>query len=126
MSDNGTYVMVIVQVEWICSEHTDADNDGVCDDCKEYVFSNTTIVDYNAQTKEATVFVPEAGKYVVVFADYENEQLENVNIVECDFVEGINIIPHEITSFTLASGDKVMLWNDMFYIVPVCEELTIK
>ena len=34
ISDNGTYVMVIVDVEWICSEHTDADNDGVCDDCR--------------------------------------------------------------------------------------------
>ena len=118
--------MVIVDVEWICSEHTDADNDGVCDDCREYVFSNTTIVDYNAQTQEATIFVHEAGKYALIFADYEDTRLANVDIVEYDFVEGINVVPQEATKFTLASDDKVMLWYDLINLVPVCDALTIK
>jgi hypothetical protein len=126
ISDNGTYVMCIVEVEWICSEHADADNDGICDDCREYVFSDTTIIDYNAQTLEATVFVTKPGRYSLIFADYENESLKNVDIVEYDFKEGINVIPQEIISFTLASGDKVMLRYDMINIVPVCEALTIK
>jgi predicted outer membrane repeat protein len=126
MSDNGTYVMVIVQVEWICSEHTDADNDYVCDDCKEYVFSDTTIIDYNAETKETTVLVTKPGRYSLIFADYENETLKNVDIVEYDFAEGINVVPQKVTSFALASGDKVMLWYDMINLVPICEALTIK
>ena len=32
----------------------------------------------------------------------------------------------EVTNFTLASGDKVMLWYYMVDLVPVCEALTIK
>ena len=67
-----------------------------------------------------------AGKYAVVFADYENEKLANVDIVEYEFKEGINAVPQEIISFTLASGDKVMLWYDMVNLAPVCEALTVK
>jgi hypothetical protein len=84
------------------------------------------VVNYNEQTKEATVFTPKAGRYALIFADYENDQLESMDIVEYDFKEGINVIPQEITSFTLASGDKVMLWYDMVNLAPVCDELTVK
>lgn len=84
------------------------------------------IVNYNEQTKEATVFVPEEGKYSLVFAAYENDQLENMDIVEYEFKEGINVVLQEVTSFTLASGDKVMLWYDMINPIPVCEALTVK
>jgi hypothetical protein len=48
-----------------------------------------------------------------------------VDIVEYEFTEGINVVPQEITTFTLASGDKVMLWHDMVNLVPVCDALTI-
>ena len=126
ISDNGTYVMVIVQVEWICSEHTDADNDGICDDCREYVFSDTTIIDYNAETREATVFITKPGRYSLIFADYENESLKNADIVEYVFNEGINVIPQEVASFTLANDDKVMLWYDMVNLIPICESLTLE
>lgn len=84
------------------------------------------IVNYNEQTKEAIVFIPEAGKYSLVFADYENNILANVDIVEYEFKEGINIVSQEITSFTLKNGDKVMLWYDMANLTPVCEALTVK
>ena len=47
-------------------------------------------------------------------------------IVEYDFNEGINVIPQEDRNFTLANGDKVMLWYDLIDLVPVCDELTIK
>ena len=50
----------------------------------------------------------------------------NIDIVEYDFKEGINVVPQKVTSFALASGDKVMLWYDMINLVPVCEALTIK
>ena len=126
MDTDKLYTVYTVKVEWVCSEHTDEDGDYVCDDCKEYTLSNATIVNYNAQTQEATIFVPEAGKYALIFADYEDTRLANVDIVEYDFVEGINIVPQEITNFTLTSGDKVLLWYDMINLVPVCEALTIK
>lgn len=126
ISDNGTYVMCITQVEWICSEHTDADNDGICDDCREYVFSDTKIIDYNIETREATVFVTKPGRYSLIFADYENKSLKNADIVEYDFNEGINVISQEATSFTLANGDGIMLWFDMVNFIPVCEALTLE
>ena len=85
-----------------------------------------TILNYNAQANEATVFVPEAGKYTLIFADYDGNKLENVDIVEYDFNEGINVIQQEVRSFTLANGDKVMLWYDLINLVSVCDALTIK
>ena len=84
------------------------------------------LYNYNSQTKEATVFVTKPSRYSLIFADYENESLKNVDIVEYDFAEGINTVVQEVTSFALASGDKVMLWYDMINLVPVCEALTIK
>ena len=72
------------------------------------------------------MFIAEAGNYSLVFADYENNSLENVDIVKCDFKEGTNVIPQGTENFTLADGDKVMLWYDMIDQVPVCKELTIK
>lgn len=72
------------------------------------------------------MFVAETGKHSLIFADYENESLKNVDIVEYDFAEGINTVVQEVTSFALASGDKVLLWYDMVDLVPVCEALTMK
>ena len=123
---DGTYSIWTVMVEWVCKQHNDEDGDGICDNCKENMYANFTIVDYNAETKEATVFITKPGKYSLIFADYEDTRLANVDIVEYDFVEGINVVPQEVTKFTLASDDKVMLWYDLINLVPVCDALTIK
>jgi hypothetical protein len=121
---DSTYELVTLHMNWICVNHEDSDCDSYCDYCDKNL-AEATIVEYNAQTKEATVFVSEAGTYSLVFADYENNCLANVDIVEYEFTEGINVVPQEITTFTLASGDKVMLWHDMVNLVPVCDALTI-
>jgi hypothetical protein len=120
----GTYVHCRVVVEFPDCLHNDKDGDCICDECGEYAFTDTAIGGYNAQ--KATVFITEAGRYSLIFSDYENNRLANMDIVEYDFKEGINVIPQEITSFTLASGDKVMLWYDMVNLAPVCDELTVK
>ena len=124
--EDGTYVLGKLNLSWICKEHTDEDGDCLCDLCGDFAFLQTTIGGYNLESKEATVFVTEAGKYAVVFADYENEKLANVDIVEYEFKEGINVVPQTITNITLTSGDKVMLWYDMVNLAPVCDELTVK
>ena len=126
MSDNGTYVTCMVKVDWYCAQHKDSDGNYICDYCEEYTLTYFTILNYNAQANEATVFVPEAGKYTLIFADYDGNKLENVDIVEYDFNEGINVIPQEARSFTLANGDKVMLWYDMVNLIPICEALTLE
>ena len=125
MSDNGTYVMCTVNVEWFCESHNDSDGDCICDDCDEYTLTDFTIVNYNEETNEATVFAPKSGKYVLVFADYEGSKLNNVDTVEYDFTEGVNKVSQGNETFVLGSGDKIMLWYDMVNLVPVCDALTL-
>lgn len=126
MSDNGTYVMCIVKVKWLCSEHKDADGDLICDECMEYAFSNTTIGKYNPETKEVTVFVKNPGTYTLIFADYENNNLSNSDKFEYSFKEGINVIEQKDKKFALESGDKVMLWYNMTACTPVCNAFALK
>ena len=135
---DGTYELATLKMNWICINHDDFDYDCYCDYCDEQL-TESKILEYDEQTKKATVFVPEAGKYVVVFADYENDCLVNadivenendclvnMDIVEYEFKEGYNFVSQENSSFTLASDDKVMLWYDMIDLVPICEALTVK
>ena len=125
MSSNGTYVMCTIKIEWVDCKHKDEDKNYVCDNCEEYTLTEFKITGYNEQEKEATVFVAQPGRYSLIFADYEDTRLANIDIVEYDFEEGINIIPQKVTNFTLSGSDKVMLWYDMVNLVPVCESLTI-
>ena len=46
-----------------------------------------------------------------------------VDIVECNLEEGIVVIPQEVTSFTLASGDEIMLLQKL---APVCDAWTLR
>ena len=95
--------------------------------CREQIAVwNAVCWAYNKNRKEIVADIKEAGKYVVIFADYEGNRLANVDMVEYEFTEGINVVPQEITSFALGSGDKVMLWYNMDDIVPVCDALTVK
>ena len=126
MSDKEIYDLCTVVMDWVCEQHRDTNGDYTCEYCKEYMLSNFEILNYNTETREATVFVTKPGKYSLIFADYEDNHLANVDIVEYDFVEEINVVPQEVTKFTLASDDKVMLWYDLINLVPVCDALTIK
>ena len=125
MRSDNVYFLYTVKVEWACLQHVDEDGDCACDYCEENVLTDFAILSYNVQTNETTVFAPEAGKYVLIFADYENGSLDNVNIVEYDFRKGVNVIPQEVTRSTLANGDKVMLWLDLGSLAPACEALTL-
>ncbi|MBQ2391491.1 MAG: hypothetical protein II306_06955, partial [Clostridia bacterium] len=126
MSDNGTYLTCKIIIEWVECSHNDSDENCICDYCGEYTLTEFAITGYNAETKEATVFVPEAGKYTLIFADYEGNKLDSIDIVEHKFTEGINTVQQENKTFMLANGDKVMLWYDLINLVPVCDALTIK
>lgn len=111
--------------------HSDADNyyiDAVLDDdnYRLTLVKQSGIIAYNKNSKEIVADIKEAGKYVVVFADYEGNRLVNMDIVEYEFTEGINVVPQEVTSFALGSGDKVMLWSDMIHFVPICDALTVE
>ena len=126
MSDNGTYVTCMIKVDWYCAQHKDSDGNYICDYCEEYTLTDFTILGYNKETNEATVFAPKTGKHMLIFADYEGNKLENVDIVEYEFTIGVNTVPQENKTFVLENGDKVMLWYDLINLVPACDALTIK
>lgn len=125
MGKDGTYTFCTTSVKWVCQSHEDKDGNGICDLCEEYILTECTIVDYNADTKEAIVFITEPGRYTLIFAGYQNKKLVNVDVVEYDFKEGINIVSQINKTFAIGKGDKVMLWYDMIDLVPVCNALTL-
>ena len=84
-SSEGTYLVLSVCVEFVCIQHEDDDGDFICDYCNEFSLTEFTISDYNKDVTSAIVFAPSDGRYSLVFADYENGILKNVDIVEYDF-----------------------------------------
>lgn len=74
---------------------------------------------------QAKVFIPQAGNFSLVFADYEDSRLNRVDIVsltisedeigERTVVSGVNI--------SLDKGDKVMLLQGL---KPICEAFTVE
>lgn len=96
-------------------------------DIPKYIVTpdNTTVLSYD--NRNAVVYSEEAGTYSVIFADFENGVINNVEIVEATFLAGeTKEIPQTVTSFTLGEGDMVMIWQDMINLTPMCEALVIE
>ena len=85
------------------------------------------ITGYNAEAYTATVKAAEDGKYTVIFAQYDGTALKKVDMVEYDFTKGetVNVVQDD-KSFSLTSGDVIMLWRDMTGFAPVCEAYTVR
>mgnify|MGYP001041199957 CR=1 FL=1 len=91
---------------------------------KEFgILSNGT----NGTKATATVAVPTAGTYTLIFADYEETRLNNVDLVTvtAENDNTVIIVPSEI-DITLGKDDKIMLWQDMINLVPLCEAYIVK
>ena len=85
MSDNGTYVMCTVNVEWFCESHNDSDGDCICDDCNEYTLTDFTIVNYNEETNvnvEENYTNNEETTNVNIEQDYTNIEENDIDIEE--------------------------------------------
>ena len=63
-----------------------------------------------------------------VFADYESEKLNDINIVTITVTEDkIGKITQESSKeMVLGAGDKIMLWNDTADIMPMCNVFTVE
>lgn len=83
-------------------------------------------IKYNAANHQAIVVAEEAGEYTVIFADYENGKLNDIECVPFTLNLGENTVAQTDTSITLSKGDKVMIWNNMVQIVPACTALIIE
>lgn len=88
----------------------------------ESVFS---INAYDLKEGLVTVTCAEAGEYTLVFADYEDNKLNNVRLVPQKFNAGVNYVnkPEDIEMYV---GDKIFLWENMETIKPLCEAYPIK
>lgn len=75
--------------------------------------------------KSATVEIPLAGKYSLIFADYEDGTLNALDVITKDFTIGKTTVSSE-EEICLGTGDKVMLWCDMTNLKPLCEALVIE
>ncbi len=64
------------------------------------------------------------GSYTVIFADYTNNSLNNLKIINYELTYGVNTIPKP-DNITLSVNDKIMLWKSLETLVPICEAYTI-
>lgn len=82
-------------------------------------YSNYATIGYTGQT--ATVAVKKAGEYTVVFADYNGNKLQNVDIVVLEAERGGEfLVEQKNKTFVLGNGDKVMILQDISTITPKC------
>ncbi|MDD6763695.1 MAG: alpha-amylase family glycosyl hydrolase [Clostridiales bacterium] len=73
--------------------------------------------------KSVRLNAPVAGVYRVIFADYENGALANLDIVtkEVSQTEIGTVTVDMQKDFVLGAGDKVMLWNGLDGLEPLCD-----
>lgn len=83
-------------------------------------------IEYDGTNHQAIVVAEEAGEYTVIFADYENGRLNDIDCVPFTLNLGENTVPQIDTGITLSKEDKVMIWNSMTELVPACEALVIQ
>ena len=108
-----------------CAEHSF--KDGMCEYCGSP--EKCMITRYLQETKTVSVIAPDAGTYTVIFADYEGEKLVNIEYTTVTFTDetkGTNQDAFITKGFSLAAGDKIMLWTDMPNLVPLCEAYIVK
>lgn len=102
--------------------------DGVCSRCNAVENEVYQVHSYDIDTNSAIVAAPEAGTYIVIFTDYNNQSLANVEIAEItvtsDNINKIITVPNT-QAFSLGKGDKVMLWSDLENLAPKCNALEI-
>ena len=87
------------------------------------ILSNGT----NGTKATATVAIPTAGTYTLIFADYEETRLNNMDLVAVT-AESDNTVVNVPSEIGIAPGkdDKIMLWQDMTNLVPLCEAYIVK
>ena len=73
----------------------------------------------------AVVSIRVPGTYTLIFANYENNRLNDVDTVEVTINDpGTFSIPSE-KNISLSYGDKIMLWDDMAKLTSLCNAYTL-
>ncbi len=74
----------------------------------------------------ATVYFPIGGKYTVVFADYTNGGLNAFETAEVTVSDGETASVTSKNGIALGKDDKIMLWNGLSTMVPLCDTYTVE
>lgn len=89
---------------------------------KTYEFS---VSDYDEKAGTVKVTCVDDGKYTLVFSDYEKGVLGSVKAKSAELLKGENTVSLP-SGISLSSGDKILLWEDLLSIKPLCEGYTVK
>ena len=76
----------------------------------------------------ATMSIPQSGTYHIIFADYESEKINDIDVVTITVTEDkIGEITQACEKeIILGAGDKIMIWADMTTLIPKCEAYIIE
>ena len=96
--------------------------------CEAYEVKGYFSLAAGDNNKSVKLNVPTAGTYKVIFADYENGTLANLDIVKKEVSQAeIGTVTVDMQKdFVLGAGDKVMLWNNINNMIPLCEAYEVK
>lgn len=92
-------------------------------------YSNELKFGFAGYTADGVVFnIPTAGKYVLVFADYDDARLNSTDIVTFTVTADNvgEITKQSETGVTIGTGDKIMLWQGMTTLAPLCESFIVE
>lgn len=84
------------------------------------------IILLGADKKSATVVLGEPGTYTILLADYEDNRLANVETFEVTVDKAQAVRVTSTKDFTLSTGDKIMLWDNLENLIPMCEAYEVK
>lgn len=74
----------------------------------------------------ATVGIPAPGEYAIVFVDYDGDKLKAVDIVT-PTITAVNFVTISSNiDMTLNKGDKVMLWENLETMFPLCSAYIVE
>lgn len=88
--------------------------------------SDTDIISYDNENCSAQVRFNDTKSATVIFADYEDNKLNNIDIVKCDS-NGLcyDEVAQKNKDFSLDKGDKIFVFDTTFEGGPKCEEFII-
>lgn len=80
---------------------------------------------YELKSGTAIISCGKAGEYITVFADYEENALNDVRLVPWKFNAGMNDVPKP-KDMEISAGDKILLLEDVSNMRPLCGAYVIK
>lgn len=93
---------------------------------KNLIDSVAEVIAYNRANETALIAFDEAKTYTVVFADYSGNVLKNINRVTVTATDTspMNVVQSD-KSFSLGTGDKIMVFEDLSLLKPATKVFTI-